>query len=94
MVKNTRKFTETEYKELASRFNNKSILAKLITIKSNTDIFKLLCDSDGRVTLQLVDDDANRLELDLLFDLPSNILEHTEGIKAMFELSGIKLYSS
>ena len=86
------KYTESQYRELATRFNSKSILAKLITIKANTDVFKLLCDSEGRITLQLVDDDANRLELDLLFDLPSNILEHPEGIKAMFELSGIKLH--
>lgn len=86
------KYTENQYRELATRFNSKSILAKLITIKTNTDVFKLLCDSEGRITLQLVDDDANRLELDLLFDLPSNILEHAEGIKAMFELSGVKLH--
>ena len=86
------KFSESQYQELATRFNSKSILAKLITIKTNTDVFKLLCDSEGRITLQLIDDDANRLELDLLFDLPSNILEHPEGIKAMFELSGIKLH--
>lgn len=86
------KYTENQYRELALRFNSKSILAKLITIKANTDVFKLFCDSEGRITLQLVDDDANRLELDLLFDLPSNILEHAEGIKAMFELSGVKLH--
>ena len=86
------KFSENQYREIDERFNSKSILAKLITIKANTDVFKLFCDSDGRITLQLVDDDANRLELDLLFDLPSNILEHPEGIKAMFELSGVKLH--
>ena len=86
------KYNESQYRELATRFNSKSILAKLITIKANTDVFKLLCDSEGRITLQLVDDDANRLELDLLFDLQSNLLETTEGIKAMFELSGIKLH--
>lgn len=86
------RYNESQYRELATRFNSKPILAKLITIKANTDVFKLFCDSEGRITLQLVDDDANRLELDLLFDLPSNILEHAEGIKAMFELSGIKLH--
>ena len=85
-------YTQNQYHELAKRFNSKSILGKLITIKANTDIFKLFCDSEGRITLQLVDDDANRLELDLLFDLPSNILEHPEGIKAMFELANIKLH--
>lgn len=86
------KYSSEQYKTLATRFNSKSILAKLITIKANTDVFKLSCDSEGRITLRLVDDDANRLELDLLFDLPSNILEHPEGIKAMFELANIKLH--
>jgi hypothetical protein len=85
------KYTESQWRELAKRFNSKSILAKLITIKTNPDVFKLFCDSDGRLTLRLVDDAANQLELDLLFDLPSNLLEYTEGIKALFELANIKL---
>ncbi len=86
------KYTKSEYIELSKRFNSKSILAKLIIIKTNTDVFKLFCDSEGRITLRLVDDGANELELDLLFDLPSNILEHIEGIKALFELANIKLH--
>jgi hypothetical protein len=86
------KFTETQWQELAKRFNSKSILAKLITIKTNPDVFKLFCDSDGRLTLRLVDDAANQLELDLLFDFQSNLLEYPEGIKALFELADIKIY--
>ena len=87
-----KQLTQADYKILSERFNSKSILAKLILIKSNTDLFRLYCDSDGRITLRLVDDSANQSEFDLLFDFPSNILEHPDGIKAMFELSGIKLY--
>lgn len=87
-----KKLTPSDYKILAERFNSKSILAKLILIKSNTDLFKLYCDSEGRITLRLADDDANRLELDLLFDFPSNVFEHVDAIKAMFDLASIKLH--
>jgi hypothetical protein len=86
------KYTEAQYIELAKRFNSKSILAKLITIKTNPDVFKLFCDSDGRLTLRLVDDAANQLELDLLFDFQSDLIETAEGIKALFELVDIKLH--
>lgn len=86
-----RKFSKAEYEILAKRFNSKTILGKLAIVKANADVFRLLCDSEGRITLRLMDDDSNRLELDLLFDLPSNILEHPEGIKALFELANIPL---
>jgi len=85
-------YTKEQFIELAKRFNEKSILGKLITIKSNPELFKLHCDNCGRITLRLGDDASNEAEYDLLFDFNSNILEHPEGVKAMFELSGIKLY--
>lgn len=86
------KYTEEQYKAMAASFNSKSMLAKLIVIKSNPEVLKLVCDKEGRLILELMDAEANKNEWDLFFDFPSNLFEFEEGVRAVMELIGIKLY--
>lgn len=58
-------YTIEQYQTLAERFNKMSLLHKLITIKSNSNIFELYTDGyNWRIRLE---ENAQELGLDLLF---------------------------
>ena len=83
------KYTEEQYKKMAEKFNNFKIQGKLLTIKNNSDIFKLEEDN-GWYMLRLHDQEAMDKELDFLFEFPNEL--SSRDIYELFLLAGIKLY--
>lgn len=74
-----------QYKILADRFNKMSFLQKLLTIKNNKDLFTL--ETDGYNVRLRLEENAQKLELDLLFSFPS-FLEY-QHLKDIFSLVDI-----
>lgn len=80
------KYSLEQYKTLSEKFNKMTFLHKLITIKNNKELFVI--ETDGyNVRLRLLDEEAMRLELDLLFSFPG-FLEYSH-LKDIFSLSDI-----
>lgn len=63
------KYSLSQYKTLAERFNNNSFLGKVMLIKQNPEIFRLEV-SDGNFFLRLCDEEMMVLEVDFLFNFP------------------------
>ncbi len=81
------KYSLEQYKTLADRFNSQTFLGKLITIKNNPEIFTI--ESDGYNIRLRLEEDAQKLELDLLFSFPQ-FLEYSH-LKDIFSLSDINI---
>ena len=74
-----------QYKTLADRFNNMSFLQKLFTIKNNKELFTI--ETDGYNIRLRLEEEAQKLELDLLFSFPT-FLEY-QHLKDIFSLVDI-----
>lgn len=81
------KYTAEQYKTLAERFNKQPFLGKLIHIKNNPDIFTI--ESDGYNMRLRLEEEAQKAELDLLFEFPE-FMEFSH-IKDIFSLVNIKI---
>ena len=77
--------TEQQYKTLADRFNKMSFLQKLLTIKNNKELFTV--ETDGYNIRLRLEEEAQKLELDLLFSFPT-FLEY-QHLKDIFSLVDI-----
>lgn len=77
--------TEQQYKTLADRFNKMSFLQKLLTIKNNKELFTV--ETDGYNIRLRLEEEAQKLELDLLFSFPA-FLEY-QHLKDIFSLVDI-----
>lgn len=74
-----------QYKTLADRFNKMSFLQKLLTIKNNKELFTI--ETDGYNIRLRLEEEAQKLELDLLFSFPA-FLEY-QHLKDIFSLVDI-----
>lgn len=81
------KYSVENYKTLAERFNKQPFLGKLILIKNNPEIFTL--EVDGTNIRLRLEEEAQRLELDLLFSFPQ-FLEYSH-LKDIFSLGNISV---
>lgn len=75
-------YSEIQYRKLAERFNSQSFTQKLITIRNNPNIFTL--ETNGYMCYLRLENDAQMLELDLLFNFPQTL--DYEHLKAIFTL--------
>ena len=75
------------YKTLADRFNKMSFLQKLLTIKNNKELFTI--ETDGYNIRLRLEEEAQKLELDLLFSFPT-FLEY-QHLKDIFSLADINI---
>ena len=82
------KYTESDYKELSKRFNEKSFLGKILLIKQQA-IFQLEVDDCSNFFLRLNDEDAQIQGMDLLFKFPQQL--NGKDLKEIFDLGGINL---
>ena len=78
-------YTVEQYKTLAERFNKQPFLGKLILIKNNPEIFTI--ETDGYNIRLRLEEEAQKLELDLLFSFPT-FLEY-QHLKDIFSLVDI-----
>jgi len=63
------KFTESQWRELAKRFNQNSFLGKLVLIKQNKELFSI--ETDGvNLRLRILDEDAMKAGIDSYFSFP------------------------
>ena len=74
-----------QYKTLADRFNKMPFLQKLLTIKNNKELF--IIETDGYNIRLRLEEEAQKLELDLLFSFPA-FLEY-QHLKDIFSLVDI-----
>ena len=81
------KYTVEQYKILAERFNKQTFLGKLVLIKQNSTIFRIV--SDGYNVRLRLEEEAQKLELDLLFEFPT-FLEYSH-LKDIFSLADINI---
>jgi hypothetical protein len=82
------KYSTKQYEVLAERFNKQTFLAKLVLIKQQKDLF--LIETDGyNIRLRILDDEAQKLEIDLLFEFPT-FLEYSH-LKDIFSLANINI---
>lgn len=85
------KYTESQWRELAKRFNEKKFLGKLMLIKQHPTIFKLEED-DGWYMLRLHCEDAMSKEFDMLFEFDNEIGAYSSNLKDLFWMADIKIY--
>jgi hypothetical protein len=83
------KFTESQWRELAKRFNEKKFIGKLVLLKQHKDIFKLEVDN-GWCMLRLHCEDAMSKEFDMLFEFPNEL--SSRDINDLFWMADIKIY--
>lgn len=81
------KYTAEQYKTLAERFNKNSFLGKVILIKQNSDIFTI--ESDGYNLALRLEHEAMNLELDRLFEFPSQF--DFNSLRDIFKLIDINI---
>lgn len=81
------KYSSEKYKILAERFNLQPFLGKLVLIKQNPDIFTI--ETDGYNIRLRLEEEAQNLELDLLFEFPQ-FLDFSH-LKDIFSLVDIKI---
>ena len=81
------KYTVEQYRTLSERFNKMSFLQKIVTVKNNSDVFTL--ESDGYNFRLRLEEEAQKLELDLLFSFPE-FLEFSQ-IKDIMSLIDLKI---
>lgn len=76
------KYTEIQYRQMATKFNSLGLEGKLLLIRMHSDIFKLVHHKENWHILELQDEEAMQQEMDFLFELPNELTkEQTEGIK-------------
>lgn len=82
------KYDLNQYKTLAERFNEKSFLGKIMLIKQTHGLF-ILEVSDGNLFLRLNDEEAQKMELDMLFSFPQFLSD--KEWKDLFSLIDVNL---
>jgi len=83
------KYTKENYIELSKRFNNQPFLGKLILIRNHSDIFTL--ETDGFNYRLRLEEEAQQLELDLLFQFPQTLeYKHMKDIFSLSDINNIK----
>jgi hypothetical protein len=81
------KYTEENYKVLSERFNNQTLLGKIVLVKSNPQLFQI--ETDGYNLRLRLEEEAQQLELDLLFNFPQFV--DWEFISVLSSLVDIKI---
>jgi len=79
-------YNKEQYKTLSERFNSQSFTGKLIIIKNNPSLFEIEVD-DYNLRLRLLDQEAQRLEIDKWFSFPEFIT--FEILRDLFKLVDI-----
>lgn len=83
------KYSESVYKELSKRFNEKSFLGKIMLVKQTPELFQLEVDEYSNFFLRLNDDDAQFAGIDKWFDFPQNL--SAKDFKSLFSMIDINL---
>lgn len=83
-------YTIYEYKTLAERFNSQSFLQKIVTIKNNQNLFCI--EQDGYNIRLRLEEEAQKLELDLLFEFPKFLeYSHLKDILSLVDIKSVVL---